>query len=109
MLRSMSKIVIDARESGTSTGRYIDKLVEHLAKLKPDHEMIVLTKPHRVDYLRGVAPDFDIRVASYKEFTFSEQLGFKRYIKKLRPDLVHFGKTHQPVLYRGESSQPYMI
>lgn len=98
----MARIVIDARESGTSTGRYIDKLVEHLAGLKPDHEMIVLTKPHRMDYLRGVAPDFDIQIADYREFTFSEQIGFKRHIKKLRPDLVHFGMTQQPVLYRGK-------
>lgn len=97
----MSRVVIDARESGTSTGRYIDKLVEYLAKLKPAHEVIVLTKPHRMEYLQSVAPDFDIRVADFKEFTFAEQLGFKRYIRKLRPDLVHFAKDHQPIFYRG--------
>ena len=98
----MKRVVIDARESGTSTGRYIDKLVEHLAVLKPQLEVIVLTKPHRVDYLKKVAPSFDIQVADYKEFTFAEQLGLKHRIKKLQPDLVHFGKDHQPILYRGK-------
>lgn len=97
----MARIVIDARESGTSTGRYIDKLVEYLAGLKPAHDIVVLAKPHRIDYLRRVAPDFDIQLADYKEFTFSEQLGFKRRVGKLHADLVHFGKDHQPVLYRG--------
>lgn len=97
----MARVVIDARESGTSTGRYIDKLVENLARLKPDLEVILLAKPQRVDYLRGVAPAFDVRVADYQEFTFAEQFGYKRFIKKLRPDLVHFAMTHQPVWYRG--------
>lgn len=98
----VARIVIDARESGTSTGRYIDKLVEHLDKLKPPHEIVVMTKPHRMDYLRRVAPGFNIVEADYKEFTFAEQLGFKKRIKSLSPDLVHFGKDHQPILYRGK-------
>lgn len=98
----MARIVIDARESGTSTGRYIDKLIEYLAILKPRHEVVVLTKSHRLDYLRGVAPDFDVQVADHKEFTFAEQLGFKRRVKGLHPDLVHFAKDHQPILYRGK-------
>lgn len=98
----MARIVIDARESGTSTGRYIDKLVEHLDKLNPEHEMVVMTKPHRIDYLRRVAPGFNVVEADYKEFTFAEQLGFKKRIESLGPDLVHFGKDHQPVLYRGK-------
>ncbi|HET7060339.1 MAG TPA: glycosyltransferase family 1 protein [Candidatus Saccharimonadales bacterium] len=97
----MSRLVIDARESGTSTGRYVDKLVEYLARSKPSFEIVVLTKPHRVDYLRSAAPAFDVQPADYKEFSFAEQFGLKRRIKHLRPDLVHFAKDHQPVLYRG--------
>ncbi len=98
----MARIVIDARESGTSTGRYIDKLVEHLDKLNPGHEIIVLAKSHRMGYLKKVAPSFNVVEADYKEFTFAEQLGFKKRIKSLGPDLVHFGKDHQPILYRGK-------
>lgn len=97
----MKKIVIDARESGTSTGRYIDKLVEYLAGMKPEYEIVVLTKPRSIDYLKSMAPGFDVQAADYKEFTFAEQLGFKRFIKGLKPDLVHFGKDHQPIWYRG--------
>lgn len=99
----MAKIVIDARESGTSTGRYIDKLVENLATLRPEHAVTVLTKPHRMDYLKRAAPGFEVLAADYKEFTFAEQTGFKKRLKGLRPDLVHFGKDHQPVLFRGKT------
>jgi glycosyltransferase involved in cell wall biosynthesis len=96
----MARIVIDARESGTSTGRYIDKLIEYLHKLEPEHEIVVLTKSHRVPYLSSVAPRFRILRSDFKEFTFDEQFGLRRQIKNLEPDLVHFGKTEQPLLYR---------
>jgi glycosyltransferase involved in cell wall biosynthesis len=97
----MARLVIDARESGTSTGRYVDKLVEYLARLKPPFEVVVLAKPRRIDYLQGIAPDFNIQAADYKEFGFAEQFGLKRRIKGLHPDVVHFAKDHQPVFYRG--------
>lgn len=97
----MSKIVIDARESGTSTGRYIDKLIEYLHKLRPRHEIIVLTKAPRLEFIANIAPSFGVIQTDFKEFTFGEQLGFLRQIRDLKPDLVHFGKDHQPILYRG--------
>lgn len=96
----MKKLVIDARESGTSTGRYIDKLVENLNLLRPGLDVIVLTKTHRLEYLKTVAPRFDIQAADYREFSFAEQLGLKKRIKHFKPDLVHFGIVQQPVLYR---------
>ncbi len=95
------KIVIDARESGTSTGRYVDKLVEYLHKLRPPHNIIVLTKTLRLKYLREIAPDFEVIESSYKEFSFAEQLGLLRQLHKLKPDLVHFGMTQQPIWYSG--------
>ncbi len=97
----MQKIVIDARESGTSTGRYIDKLIEYLHPLNPPYEIIILTKPHRVEFVRQTAPTFQVLESTYEEFTFEEQLGFKKQLESLSPDLVHFGMVQQPVLYRG--------
>lgn len=97
------KIVIDARESGTSTGRYVDKLIEYLHKLNPAHEIIVLAKTPRIKPLSELAPDFKIIKSDYKEFTFAEQLGLLRQISNLKPDLVHFTMTQQPVLYKGRS------
>lgn len=97
----MSKIVIDARESGTSTGRYVDKLIEYLHELKPKHEVVLLAKANRLEYLSGIAPSFKAVETAYKEFTFGEQIGFKKQIAALRADLVHFPMVQQPVWYRG--------
>lgn len=99
----MSHILIDARESGTSTGRYIDKLIENLHALKPAHRITILAKRNRLAYLKNMAPDFQVVASDVKEFTFAEQLKLKKQIEQLRPDLVHFGMVQQPVLYRGKT------
>ncbi len=97
----MSKIVIDARESGTSTGRYVDKLIEHLHTLKPKHKIVLLAKSERLQFLTKLAPGFTVLEAPFKEFTFEEQLGFLKQLKGLKADLVHFPAAQQPVWYRG--------
>jgi len=97
----MVKIVIDARESGTSTGRYVDKLVEYLHKLRPEFEVVILAKSPRLAFFKKIAPDFKAVKSDLKEFTFAEQLGLLRQIKGLQPDLVHFTMTQQPIRYSG--------
>ena len=98
----MKRVVIDARESGTSTGRYADKLIENLSKLKPELEVIVLAKTPRVDFLQHLAPNFTVIKSDYKEFGFGEQMGLLRQLRQLEPDLVHFTMTQQPILYSGK-------
>ncbi|HUD06054.1 MAG TPA: glycosyltransferase family 1 protein [Candidatus Saccharimonadales bacterium] len=98
----MKKIIIEARESGTSTGRYLDKLIEYLHSLNPEYEIIILTRPQRVSFMEKIAPNFMVVKSTYKEFTFAEQLGFKRQIDSLGADLVHFGLVQQPILYKGK-------
>lgn len=97
----MSHIVIDARESGTSTGRYVDKLVEFMHALQPKHRFTIITKPSRVEFMRTIAPTFDVVATNVKEFTFAEQTQFKNEIEALGADLVHFPMVQQPILYRG--------
>jgi glycosyltransferase involved in cell wall biosynthesis len=96
------RLVIDARESGTSTGRYVDKLVENLSKLSPKFDVVVLTKAPRLQFMKQAAPNFKVVKSDYKEFTFSEQLGLLRQINALKPDLVHFTMTQQPLRYKGK-------
>lgn len=95
------RIVIDARESGTSTGRYVDKLIENLHALKPRHEVLLLAKTKRSEFLRAIAPDFKIVVSNYPEFSFAEQIGLAWQAYNLRADLVHFTMPQQPLAYFG--------
>lgn len=97
----MAKIVIDAREYSTSTGRYINRLLHYLDQLDHEHDFTVLLKPHDMEKAVFTNPKFTKIACLYKEFTFAEQLGLLKQVNGLKPDLVHFGKDHQPVLYRG--------
>ncbi len=99
----IKKIVIDARESGTSTGRYVDKLIEYLHKLESDYDITVLTKAPRLEFMKTIAPNFEVVESNFKEFTFSEQIGLLKQLNSLKADLVHFGITQQPVLYQGKA------
>jgi glycosyltransferase involved in cell wall biosynthesis len=97
----MKRIIVDARESGTSTGRYLDKLVEYMHKLQPAYEVILLIKPQRKAFMQHIAPGYKTVNSAYKEFSFGEQLGLRKQIKKLKADLVFFPMVQQPVLYKG--------
>lgn len=99
----MKKIVIDAREWPTSTGRYIRELVEHLQDIDTDlsHRYIVLMKPKDMDLWEPKSKRFSKIACPYKEFSLGEQIGLLWQIIRLKPDLVHFGMAQQPVLYRG--------
>lgn len=98
------RIGIDARESGTSTGRYIDKLIEHLSKLHPSHEFVILTRSSRVEFIRQIAPNFEVVECDYREATFGEQYGLVWQLYGLRLDLIHFGMPQQPLLFFGQST-----
>ena len=99
----MSKIVIDAREWSTSTGRYIRNLVRQLEALAPaDDEYVVLMKPSDLAVWEPTKPNFRKLACPWREFTLlDEQLRFWGQLRGLKPDLVHFGKDHQPICYRG--------
>jgi len=99
----MKKIVIDAREWNTSTGRYISNLVLQLEELDQQHNYSVLLKPSDMDSWKPVNQKFQKVKSLYKEFSLGEQLGFKWQLETLKPDLVHFGMAQQPVRYRGKT------
>ena len=95
-------IAIDARESGTSTGRYIDKLIEYIARIDPAYDISIITKPERVEFMKKIAPKYYVFETDIKELSFETQTKFLKLIKNIDADLVHYGMVTQPVFYRGK-------
>jgi glycosyltransferase involved in cell wall biosynthesis len=98
----MKRIVIDARELRTSTGRYMERLLHYLQELDHKHEYIVLLKPQDIASWNPTHANFSKLICPHKEFGFDEQIGLKKQLDSLRADLVHFGMVQQPVWYRGK-------
>jgi glycosyltransferase involved in cell wall biosynthesis len=96
------KIVIDAREWSTSSGRYISSLVRNLELIDHRHHYTILLYPKDLATYEPANPRFTKLACPHKEFTFDEQLGFKKQLDDLGADLVHFDMVQQPVLYRGK-------
>ena len=92
-------IVIDNRIRRASTGRYSDRLVEHLQVIDHDNQYTVLLQPD--DPWQPTAPNFKVAYSPYAQFSLNplEQIGFARQLYKLRADLVHFPMNSQPLLY----------
>ena len=100
----MKKIVIDARELRTTTGRYVERLLYYLQEVDTDlsHRYVVLLNHKDMDGWEPSSKRFSKVACRFKEFTFAEQVGLLWQIMKLRPDLVHFPMVQQPVLYQGK-------
>lgn len=94
-------IVIDARIRRSSTGRYADRLLEHLQNIDHVHRYTVLLQPD--DPWQPRAQNFAAAPCSYPQFSFNplHQFGFARQLRRLRPNLVHFTMTQQPIPYFG--------
>lgn len=95
-------IVVDARELRTSSGRYIERLLNYLQDIDKTNDYRVLLKPADMDGWNPKNPKFTKLFCHFKEFTFSEQIGLLAQIKRIKPDLVHFAFVQQPILYRGK-------
>jgi glycosyltransferase involved in cell wall biosynthesis len=101
MTDSQKHIVIDARNRRSSTGRYTNQLVEHLQALDRVNRYTVLVQPDDAWSLSG--ENFTTVTCRFKQFSFNplDQITFSWQLYRLKPDLVHFTMTQQPMFYFG--------
>jgi len=94
-------IVIDARARRSSTGRYADELVEHLQDVDHSNRYTVLVAPD--DSWQMHSPDFQTVPCPFPQFSYNplHEIRFAWQLYRLKPDLVHFTMTQQPLLYFG--------
>lgn len=96
-------IVIDARIIHSTTGRYVERLLYYLQQVDTTNNYTVLVPSKDLDYWKPTATNFTVKPADYANYSFGEQLGFKRLLDSLNADLVHFCMPQQPIFYKGAS------
>lgn len=94
-------IAIDARIINSTTGRYVERLVHHLEDIDHENTYLILVPKKDLDFYTPRNPNFKIVQADFASYSFAEQIGFKKILNQLKPDLVHFCMPQQPVGYRG--------
>lgn len=94
-------IVIDARNRRSSTGRYTDRLLEHLQAADSPHKFTILVQAD--DPWRSRAGNFSVKSCPYPQFSLNplNDMRFTYLLNSLKPDLVHFTMTQHPLPYRG--------
>lgn len=94
-------IVIDARNRRSSTGRYTAMLVENLQKIDKKNKYTILVEGG--DIWKPKNQNFKTVTANFQQFSFNpvDQISFARLLYSLKPDVVHFTMTQQPMFYFG--------
>lgn len=98
----MAHIAIDARIINSSTGRYVERLVTYLQDVDTTNEYTILVRAKDIDFWKPRNTNFTVKVAEFDNYSFAEQIGFKSFLNKLKPDLVHFCMPQQPIGYKGK-------
>jgi glycosyltransferase involved in cell wall biosynthesis len=98
----MAHIAIDARIINSTTGRYVERLVTYLQEVDTTNSYSILVRAKDKDFWKPRNNNFKVLVADFDNYSFGEQLGFGRFLKKLNADLVHFCMPQQPIGYRGK-------
>lgn len=103
MTKPIKHIVVDARTRRSSgVGRYVDRLIEHLQTLDKTNLYTIVVEP--TDDWQPAASNFTALPCAFKRFSFNplDQFTFARFLRALKPDLVHFAITPQePLFYFG--------
>lgn len=94
-------IAIDARIINSSTGRYVERLIHYLQEIDRDNKYSILVPSKDLNFFTPTNPNFSIIAADFDNYSLAEQIGFKFFLDKLAPDLVHFCMPQQPLLYKG--------
>jgi len=95
-------IAIDARIISSTTGRYVERLLTYLQEIDRTNIYTVLVRSKDKTYWKPTNKNFTVQVADFDNYSVAEQFVFKRFLKKLHPDLVHFCMPQQPVWYKGK-------
>lgn len=97
----MKHIVIDARNRQSSTGRYTARLLDHLQPTLKGCKVTVLLRSN--DTWLPAAKNWHTANCDFPQFSFNplHDIAFSKQLRQLKPDLVHFTMTQQPLTYWG--------
>jgi len=93
------KIVIDARIIRTTTGRYVERLLNYLQDIDHQNTYVILLDKKDFDGWQPTNPNFSKRRINIPNYSLKEQLNYAWLLYRLKADLVHFCMPQQPLLY----------
>ena len=92
------KIAIDARIINSSTGTYVERLLHYLQMIDQTNSYTVLVRTKDVDYWKPTAANFSVKVADFDNYSFAEQIGYKKFLDSLDARIYAFSSRY-PCVY----------
>lgn len=76
--------------------------MNYLQDIDHINNYVILLTPKDLPTWRTKSEHWVAVECPHKEFTFAEQLAYKKQLDRLKPDLVHFTMAQQPIMYSGK-------
>ncbi len=103
------RIGIDARfygpSAGTGIGRYTNRLIEQLETLDEANDYAIFLRHENFDFYTPTNPRFFKVPAPWRWYSFGEQVGFPKLIRRHQLDLMHFLNFNVPLF----APQPFVV
>lgn len=102
------RIGIDARFFGpqeTGIGRYVERLLTHLAALNTPHEWVVFLRARAYDWWQPPSPQWRKVFADVPWYGLAEQRDLPGIFRREHLDLLHVPHFNVPLLYR----RPFVV
>lgn len=93
------KIAIDARIISTSTGRYVERLLDYLQLIDKKNQYTVLLLRKDYELWMPKSDNFQKCISDYPIYSLREQINFALQLYRGGYDLVHFTMPQHPILY----------
>ena len=93
------KIAIDARIISTSTGRYVERLLDYLQLIDKKNQYTVLLLRKDYELWMPKSDNFQTCISDYPIYSLREQINFALQLYREGYDLVHFTMPQHPILY----------
>ncbi len=90
-------IVIVGREYSSSTGTYVKNLINQLQLIDQQNNYTIIVNKKDENKVKLFNNNFKLLSTDCQDFSIQEQTKLLFEIKKLKPDLVHFTMTQQPI------------
>lgn len=80
----------------------MERLLHYLQQIDKVNHYTVLVPKKDESYWKPTNNNFTVKVADFENYSLNEQIGLKKLLDDLSPDLVHFCMPQQPILYKGK-------
>lgn len=90
------------RQNTAGIGRYTRNLIKNLLKIDKNNQYVLFMTAKDLAEFNLQSPNIKVVKCDIPHYSFAEQTGLIKFLKKENLDLIHFTNFNHPIRYRGK-------